>query len=550
MDTSSSSSSRSISNKTARVKVKRYKEKNSDTPQLAYFYLRDKLKISKKSLMNIVVNYPWLLYLKVESNIRPTIDAYRTFGFKISDVRLLIEVVPSTLGLNADWSIPERLISLQKLFYLSQPALINAVKRQPYLVTCSVNRHIKIANFFSEFLGLSSSEIRNIATFFPDVLVSNLETLQKCYSYLTDVYGFSVDDIRHICVQCPRVFTKRMLLLNEGRLELFIKELNLLPPFQDIQKLVLKIPSVLCMSAEYFLIPNFKLIKEYLYVNSADLGVLITNAPHLLRYKPVTLRSKLESTFSFLTGENKSVLLNDTAFDFRCQDLSVEFIDAIFEGRPTEPFLTYLHVQEEDVKVEEAVISDELAEGSEITSDPLDILMQQLASTTTNTSLTNATLSAIGEDIILEDIVQAQDNILELELDPLNEVNELDIDVTIEKRSRGDRAPCPFVTPDDLLRLDVISDIAHHHDSWGKFGFHADNLRANATLVAQLLDEVNNLDGRSGEATLAAMASVDKAAARWTLKDTATLRLPLPRARQAVKMFLPILGYDPMRLHK
>jgi hypothetical protein len=128
--------------------------------------------------------------------------------------------------------------------------------------------------------------------------------------------------------------------------------------------------------------------------------------------------------------------------------------------------------------------------------------------------------------------------------------DEVDADVTIGKKSRGDRMPCPFVTPDDLLRLDTISDIAQHFDTWSDLGFYEDNIRVNSSLVSRLLDEVNNLDGRSSEMTLSAMAAIDKEAARWMLKETATLRLPLPRARQAVKMFLPILGYDPMRLHK
>lgn len=517
--------------------------KNTNTQQLAYFYLRDKLKISDKSLMNIVVKYPWLLYLKVENNIRPTIDAYRTFGFKMSDVRMLVEAVPSTLGLNANWSIPERLISLQKLFYLSQPALIKAVKRQPYLVTCSVNRHIDIANFFSESLGMTSSEIRNMATYFPDVIMSNLDTLQKCYSILSDVYGFSTDDIRYICVQCPRVFTKTMLQDSDARLDIFRTELNLVPPFEDIQKLVLKVPSVLCMSADYFLLPNIQLIKEYLYLSSMDLGILISSAPLLLRYRPLTLRSKLESTFTFLTSENKSVLLNGTTYNFRYRDLSVQFVDAIFDGKSVESLFTYQPI----LLLEEKVVlsDDSTSEESEISS--LEILMQKLVNQSDDTLLPNYAPPSLITDEETGFTNFIPDELIDLDL---VESDEVSVDLG-SGRSWGDRVKCPFSTPDDLLRLDVISDIAQHFDGWdNQSGVNEKVNINNDASRARLLSEVDNLDGRSSEATLSSLTSIDKEAVRWILKESALLRLPSTRARLAVKMFLPILGYDPMRLHK
>lgn len=531
------SSQKRSNNKRKRVKKIKmatiYTKSNNDTQGLAYFYLRDKLKISKKSLMNIVVKYPWLLYLKVEKNIRPTIDAYRTFGFKIGDVRSLVEAVPSTLGLNANWSIPERLISLQKLFYLSQPALVRAVKKHPYLVTCSVNRHIDIANFFSDSLGMSASEIRNMATFYPDVIMSNLETLQKCYSHLADVYGFSIDDIRYICVQCPRVFTPRTLLKSEERLGILRAELNLIPPFQDMQKFVLKIPSVLCMSAEYFLLPNIQLIKEYLYLSSEDLGALISHAPLLLRYRPVTLRSKLESTLAFLSSENKSTFMNGTNFDFRVQDLSVDFIDAIFEGRPTEPFLTYQQVFEESGPISEELPFPDTSQ--------IDLLAQQLLEQSSDVFSSESVLS-MEEASAVDEKVGADLDLVDL----------LESDETADEsgggKSWGDRVKCALVAPEDLLRLDVVGDITRHFDDWLMTASGVSI--SDATDATQLLDELDHLDARSAESALLALTASDKEAARWVLKESATLRLPSARARHAVKMFLPVLGYDPMRLHK
>jgi hypothetical protein len=65
---------------------------------LAFFYLQNELKISSKSLTNILERYSWILYLRVETNLKPTISVLESFGFRKWHIRKIIEQVPSVLG--------------------------------------------------------------------------------------------------------------------------------------------------------------------------------------------------------------------------------------------------------------------------------------------------------------------------------------------------------------------------------------------------------------------------------------------------------------------
>ena len=70
----------------------------NNSEKLTYFYLKNELKLSEHTLMSIISKYPAILYLQVQENLIPTIDVLKSFGFRMSDIRLLIEKTPTFLG--------------------------------------------------------------------------------------------------------------------------------------------------------------------------------------------------------------------------------------------------------------------------------------------------------------------------------------------------------------------------------------------------------------------------------------------------------------------
>ena len=61
-------------------------------------YLQNQLKIPEDILANMLLKYSWILYLKVDSNLKPTIEVFKEFGFKDAHIRQMVSMVPSILA--------------------------------------------------------------------------------------------------------------------------------------------------------------------------------------------------------------------------------------------------------------------------------------------------------------------------------------------------------------------------------------------------------------------------------------------------------------------
>ena len=58
----------------------------------AFFYLQNRLQVSERALMRIVLKYGYVLYLRPERTIIPTIEVFQSFGFNLSDIRIMVVV--------------------------------------------------------------------------------------------------------------------------------------------------------------------------------------------------------------------------------------------------------------------------------------------------------------------------------------------------------------------------------------------------------------------------------------------------------------------------
>ena len=56
----------------------------------AFFYLQNELQVSERALMRIVLKYSYILYLRPERTIIPTIEVFQSFGFTQAHVRTMV----------------------------------------------------------------------------------------------------------------------------------------------------------------------------------------------------------------------------------------------------------------------------------------------------------------------------------------------------------------------------------------------------------------------------------------------------------------------------
>jgi mTERF len=269
---------------------------------LGYFYLQKELKLSEHHMVKIMEKYPWIMYLKVDTNLRPTVEVLKSFGFRDKDVRTILEKVPPILGINHEWTLPEKLISLQKMFNLNRAGLVKLVVHQPFLLTCSIDRNIRVSEFLSETVGLSPESIRNCLLCCPEVAMSGITKMAACWSVLTDIYGLSDKQARALVVQYPIVLTHRTLKTIQDKVSFFSEELNMSPPFREVQKIIMRYPQLLCIDPNVFMRPNVALLKEYLELDREGIAKLISFFPSALGYNPKTLERAIRKSLFMLTG--------------------------------------------------------------------------------------------------------------------------------------------------------------------------------------------------------------------------------------------------------
>jgi len=269
---------------------------------LGYFYLQKELKLSEHHMVQIMEKYPWIMYLKVDTNLRPTVEVLKSFGFRDKDVRSMLQTVPPILGINHEWTLPEKLISIQKMFNLNRAGLVKLVVDQPFLLTCSIDRNIKVSEFLSETVGLSPESIRNCLLCCPEVAMSGITKMAACWSVLTDIYGLSDKQARVLIESYPIVLTHRTLRTIQDKVSFFSEELNMSPPFREVQKIIMRYPQLLCIDPNVFMRPNVALLKKHLELDRDGISKLISFFPSALGYNPRTLERILVNSLFMLSG--------------------------------------------------------------------------------------------------------------------------------------------------------------------------------------------------------------------------------------------------------
>ena len=302
---------------------------------LAVFFLQHELQMSQAELSHIVLRQPWLTYLRVDSNLRPTVDVLRSFGFRDRDVRRIVAQAPSVLAINHEWTLPEKLLSLQRMFNLNRMNLVSVLVAQPFLLTSSVARNMEVAAWLrgNEAAGgpaLSDDLMRALLLKSPRVAMTSLPLLRRCWQALTDpeLYGLSVAEARRCCVRYPALLSRLLLRSLDARLSFFGVHLQL--DMVAVRRLALRFPPVLYLDTDYFLRNNTAELAGWLdCVENPQLQLLEETSgpgktaadmhsssysdeflrtvclyPQLLGYNPTTLRRLCSDAMLLLTSEH------------------------------------------------------------------------------------------------------------------------------------------------------------------------------------------------------------------------------------------------------
>ncbi|KAJ1441790.1 hypothetical protein B484DRAFT_442568 [Ochromonadaceae sp. CCMP2298] len=262
---------------------------------LAIVYLEQELRLDQAALTKIVLKYPWILYLKVDSNLRPTVEVLRSFGFKDRDVRSIVAQTPSVLAINHAWTLPEKLLSLQRMFHLNRAALVRTVVSQPYLLTSSIDRNLKVAAFLTNRVGLQEEQVRALLIRDPRIAMSSVSLLERCWSALTSLYGLPPPLARKLILRCPLLLSRNVVGDVKGRVEFLCLDLGFAPPpHGDIAHLAERFPQALFLDADTFLRPNALLLQKWLS-DGADAHTFSSAETHIQAHSEEAGQGRLRS---------------------------------------------------------------------------------------------------------------------------------------------------------------------------------------------------------------------------------------------------------------
>lgn len=273
---------------------------------LAIYYLQKELKLSEETLMNVILKYSWVMYLKVETNLKPTVEVLRSFGFKEHHIRTIVSIVPSVLAINHNWTLPEKLLSIQKMFYLTRAQLVRLCCEQPLLLTSSIDRNMAVSEFLSDQrtgMGLSPEQVRTLLSVSPKVAMTGIGVLKVCWNVLTETYGLSPKEARSLVMKCPPLISQQLLKKGLDRLNFFSQDLGLPVPESEARHLVMRFPALLYLDTDVFLRPNLAVLRESLELTNPELVKILSIFPQLLGCNPTSLHRQCSDALWLLTGQ-------------------------------------------------------------------------------------------------------------------------------------------------------------------------------------------------------------------------------------------------------
>ncbi len=283
--------------------ISTFLEDNVD--DMAFMFLMQEINLKQEVLERIIVKYSWILYLKVDTNLRPTIEVFRSYGYTNSDICAMVSRIPSVLAINHEKTLPQKLKQLENDFNLEGRNLIDVTLAQPTLLTSSFDRNSDISTFLTDVVGLTKPQVGDMLKSNPTIAATSITILSAAWMALINAYGFSSQFARSIVLKNSYVLSKKTLRNITGRVKLF-EEIGLPSPYPELQKILLRFPALIYVDVNYFLKPNVAILTGYFGLDEEELFKLVSTCAQLLTYNPMTLTSMLQTTTSILTSKTTS----------------------------------------------------------------------------------------------------------------------------------------------------------------------------------------------------------------------------------------------------
>ncbi len=269
-------------------------------------FLREELGLHGERLAKYIASLPRYLLKADKSTKRATCHTLQTFGFKPSQIALIIARYPKVILMNENL-LSKRLASFKHIFGLTRQKVIQLVAYFPSVLGRSIEHDYQMVqrwlrllrgddadngnhdaakksykigrkdSMYSDFYDADTESIVISEISLGNVGIESLlkriihgnpyillhpEIFEECWDLLVMDLDLTTDQAARI-MQCqPYIISPKTTQQLEEHLHFFVEELYLSPPFENLQKLIVRNPLLLFYSVEKRLRPNAEFLIE------------------------------------------------------------------------------------------------------------------------------------------------------------------------------------------------------------------------------------------------------------------------------------------------
>lgn len=219
----------------------------AEQPDIAYFYLKDKIGLSDETMWKITFEAGTVLGLTAKTLDWKISVLRRNMKLSDDDIREIISKYPAILQKSAD----------KKL----SPTILLLVRA----------------------LDLSKAELRSMVVKYPCIMGYSSQNLLRKVEFFTTTMGYSVDETRKLVVNEPRLMCAAVNTGLWPRMGFLCREMAI--PIENVRKIVQKNPKILLCSIENNLKEKLILfLVMRLQMDSAHVGRLLMTFPQFVDY--------------------------------------------------------------------------------------------------------------------------------------------------------------------------------------------------------------------------------------------------------------------------
>ena len=178
----------------------------TEQPDIAYFYLKNKIGLSDETMWKITFEAGTVLGLTAKNLDWKVSVLRRNMKLSDDDIREIISKYPAILQKSADKGLAPTILLLVRALDLSKAELRSMVVKYPCIMGYSSNNLLRKVEFFTSTMGYSVDEARKLVVNEPRLMCAAVETgLWPRMGFLCREMAISIENVRKIVQKNPRI---------------------------------------------------------------------------------------------------------------------------------------------------------------------------------------------------------------------------------------------------------------------------------------------------------------------------------------------------------